>query len=463
VILPPEARSAVWIAEALLLPAELALLFYEGRLAFRIVRAYRASGLTRIALGDDRLRIRFGLRLQADVPLERIASAEAALELRPSREERRSAAEASISMQPANVRIRLHAPCRVESFLFLPRNVEALYLTIDDPRSFAAALNRAIVLASQAGGLANRSAQDEEASRSRPPRALFACETAGFSLQSGLTRRERGRREPMYKLIAIDVDDTLLNDEIKVTDATKGALAAAMAQGVTVTLATGRMFASAQKIARQIELNVPIITYQGSLVKNLIDEQVLYERSVPVDAARKLFAFCEERGLHLQLYVNDVLYVKEDNEKARGYSRLSNIPFTVEPDFEKLLGSRLTKMLVIDDPALLDRVAEELQPLVGDTVHITKSKPHYLEFLHKEGTKGHALAFMAEHVGCTLDQVIAIGDAQNDREMLEVAGLGVAMGNAVPALKEIADYVTLSNNEDGVRHVIEKFVLNRQE
>src|SRR4051812_47435496 len=115
----------------------------------------------------------------------------------------------------------------------------------------------------------------------------------------------------MYKLIAIDVDDTLLNDDLIVTEGTKLAMEKAIAQGVTVTLATGRMYASARKIADQINLNVPIITYQGSLVKTLLDGQVLYERSVPTDAAKQLYAFTEEHGLHLQLYVNDILYVKE--------------------------------------------------------------------------------------------------------------------------------------------------------
>lgn len=263
----------------------------------------------------------------------------------------------------------------------------------------------------------------------------------------------------MYKLIAIDVDDTLLTDDITVSDGTKRALEAAIAQGVMVTLATGRMFASAQKIAKQIELNVPIITYQGALVKTLLDGQVLYERNVPIDAAKELHAYAEANGLHLQLYVDDELYGTEDNDKIKAYSKLSNIPYKIEPDFNKLLDNPMNKMLIIDDPARLDVVAEELKLLIGDRVHITKSKAHYLEFMHKEGTKGHALRFMAEHIGCSMDQTIAIGDAWNDNEMIMAAGLGVAMGNAVQSLKDIADYVTLSNNEDGVKHVIEKFVL----
>lgn len=265
----------------------------------------------------------------------------------------------------------------------------------------------------------------------------------------------------MYKLIAIDVDDTLLNDDLEVTPATRRALETAAELGVVVTLATGRMYASAQRIARQIELNVPLITYQGSLVKNL-EGHTFYERHVPADAAYTLYSLCEEKGLHLQLYVDDVLYVQEDNIKIQRYAELSKIPYTVEPDFDQLIKKPQTKMLIIDEPERLSRLAPELAGQLGDQVHMTTSKSEFLEFLHKEGTKGDALRFLAGHYGCSMSEVIAIGDAWNDREMLEAAGLGVAMGNAVEGLKELADYVTLTNNEEGVKHVIETFVLNRR-
>lgn len=265
----------------------------------------------------------------------------------------------------------------------------------------------------------------------------------------------------MYKLIAIDIDDTLLNDDIIVTEGTKQSLALAIDAGVTVTLATGRMYSSARKIADQIQLNVPIITYQGALVKTLLDEQVLYERCVPVDAARKLLQYAKEHNLHLQLYVDDILYGTEDNARIQTYSQLVNIPYEIEPDFSKLIDKPNHKMLIIDEPEVLDHHIVILQDLLGDQLHITKSKAHYLEFMHKEGTKGHALKYLAQHIGATMDETIAIGDAWNDREMILAAGLGVAMGNAVPMLKEIADYITLSNNEDGVSHVIDKFVFNK--
>jgi len=262
-----------------------------------------------------------------------------------------------------------------------------------------------------------------------------------------------------YKLIATDLDDTLLRDDLTISAETIQAMQEAVAKGVTVTIATGRSFPSAAKIANQVGLNVPIITYQGALIKNLLDEEVLYERTVPVESARMLLDFCEQRNLHLQLYHGDQLYVGEDNDKIKNYVRLSKTPYIVG-DLRQWIDIPQPKMLIVDEPEVCDRLREELLPLLGDKLHITKSKPHYLEFMHKEGTKGHAITFLAEHIGCTLEQVIALGDAWNDREMLEVAGLGVAMDNALSELKELANYVTRSNNEDGVRHVIEKFVLD---
>lgn len=265
-----------------------------------------------------------------------------------------------------------------------------------------------------------------------------------------------------YRLIAIDLDDTLLTDDLLVTEGTREAMREAISRGVKLTIATGRMFDSAQKIARQIGLNVPIITYQGSLIKNLLDESVLYERSVPPEIAQRLYAYCLEHGLHLQTYIDDKLISPEDNDKLRGYARLSSIPFVIEPDFGRLISHpHQTKLIIIDDPDRLTALMPELRELLGPDVHLTKSKPHFLEFLHNEGTKGHALRFLADHYGIPIEETIAIGDAMNDREMIEAAGLGVAMANAVPELKAVADYITLDNNEEGVRDVIEKFVLGK--
>ncbi|MNI27516.1 putative phosphatase [compost metagenome] len=263
----------------------------------------------------------------------------------------------------------------------------------------------------------------------------------------------------MYKLIAIDIDDTLINDDKQITVGTKQALEAAISQGVIVTLATGRMHASTKEMAKQIGLNVPLISYQGSWIKNALNDEIMYERSVPLESAKVIYDYCKRNELHLQAYLEDKLYVKESSEKADKYAELSKIPYHVYPNFDELASKPSTKLLMIDEPDKLDQVAIELRDLLGTDVHITKSKPHFLEVTHPEGTKGHAITYLANHFGIELSEVIAIGDSWNDREMLEVAGFGVAMANAVPALKAIASYITLSNNEDGVKHVIDKFIL----
>lgn len=263
----------------------------------------------------------------------------------------------------------------------------------------------------------------------------------------------------MYKIIAIDLDDTLLTDELDITPGTRQALQKAIGQGVMVTIATGRMYASAKQTADRIGLEVPIISYQGALIKHPTDGTVLYKRDVPREVVEYVFDYAAKNGLHLQSYHNDTLVARAENEKLVAYSKLSNISYEIEPDFEKLAAKATPKLLMIDDPERLDGVMAELKAALGDKAHITKSKPHFLEIMHPEGTKGHALRFLAEHAGCSIEATIGIGDSWNDREMIETAGLGVAMGNAVDALKQVADYVTESNNNEGVRHVIEKFVL----
>jgi len=264
-----------------------------------------------------------------------------------------------------------------------------------------------------------------------------------------------------YRMLVVDLDDTLLTDDRTVTDATRAALAEAAARGVVVTLATGRMYASARRIAESLRLDVPIITYQGALVKTL-DGRVLYERTVPRDVAERFWQYCKQNRLHLHVYHDDTLYVPEDNDKSREYAALSEVPFVVEPNLGRLIGLPLPKMLVVDDPERLDRIMPELRDMFGDRAHITKSKPHYLEVLHPEATKGHAIRFLAAHFGCDMKEVIAVGDSWNDRDMIEAAGLGVAMGNAVEPLKAVADFITATNNEDGVRLVVERFILGRE-
>lgn len=267
----------------------------------------------------------------------------------------------------------------------------------------------------------------------------------------------------MYKLIALDLDDTLLTKDFKVADSTREAIAAIMARGVHVTLATGRMFRSSLLFARALNIKAPLITYQGALVKHSETGDVLFHRPVPFDMAIDIIQRVGKYGYHINIYLNDSLYVAGDTEEGRRYAGISRVPLEIVGDLEQFLMSRQedpTKVLVVSREHLLDKLAVELKPVYGDKLHITKSKPHFLEFSHPSATKGHALEAVAGYYGVPREKVMAIGDSYNDLEMIDWAGLGVVMGNAREEIKARAGYVTLSNEEGGVAHALKKFVLS---
>jgi len=267
----------------------------------------------------------------------------------------------------------------------------------------------------------------------------------------------------MYKLVALDLDDTLLGKDLKVTESTRQVLSEIMAGGVHVTLATGRMFRSTLPFAGELNINAPLITYQGALVKHSGTGEVLFHRPVPLELALDIIRRVEKYGYHINIYLDDFLYVARDTEEGRRYANVSRIPLEVVGDLEQFLISRRedpTKVLVVSREPLLDELAAELKPVYGDNLHITKSKPHFLEFSHPSATKGHALKAVADYYGIPREKVMAVGDSYNDLEMIDWAGLGVVMGNAREEIRARADYVTLSNEEEGVGHALRKFILD---
>ncbi|MHB8170244.1 MAG: Cof-type HAD-IIB family hydrolase [Thermincolia bacterium] len=263
----------------------------------------------------------------------------------------------------------------------------------------------------------------------------------------------------MYKLIAIDMDDTLLDSKTRISPRVSAAIKQAREKGVMVTLATGRMFSSALPFAQELELDLPLITYQGALVKNSLSGEVLYYRPVPADIARDLVQVARQWGIHVNIYINDILYMENLSAEGQAYSDLARIEPVIVADLLELLQDEPTKVLMIATEETLDKLAEELQPRFAGRIHITKSKPYYLEFIHPLATKGFALEHLANYYRMEREEVMAIGDSYNDLDMIEFAGLGVVMGNAREEIKAIADYIAPDNDSDGVAQVIEDLVL----
>lgn len=263
------------------------------------------------------------------------------------------------------------------------------------------------------------------------------------------------------KLVAVDLDDTLLDESNKVSPHTREVIRQAVEQGVTVTVATGRMYQSAIKFARQLELDVPIITYNGALIKSCLSEEILFEKNIDQETAGEVLKFFRQRGWYIQSYIDDVLYVEQLNDKARFYQKASEVSAVAIGDKLYTPSKGPTKLLSIAEPAEIDVIWQAVEEQFKDRIYITKSKPNYLELATLGVNKGHALNFLAKKLNIKCEEVMAVGDSLNDLDMIEYAGWGVAMGNAADRVKQLAQAVTLCNHEDGVAEAIKRFVLRQ--
>jgi hypothetical protein len=264
------------------------------------------------------------------------------------------------------------------------------------------------------------------------------------------------------KLVAIDLDDTLLRDDFTISPRTLAAVRAVRESGVKITLATGRMPGSARPYAEQLALDVPVINYHGAMIQHALSREIIFRRVIPVNLAEELVGFLQKKQLYVQIYLRDQVFTRELNKYSDLYKRIAKVRIE-QRDLLQLLQEEpegVEKILVINEEHAISKLADILGQRYGRKIHLTKSKPIFLEFTEITVNKGAALASLAESYGFAREEVMAIGDSFNDLEMIEYAGLGVAMGNAGPEVRAKADVITGTNQEDGVAQALERYVLN---
>lgn len=265
-----------------------------------------------------------------------------------------------------------------------------------------------------------------------------------------------------YKLIAIDMDGTLLNSNNKVSLRTKKTIELAKEKGVHVVLSTGRILRSALYFAEELQLNNPIIACNGAII---LDEKrnVIYNRPIRLDAARKVMEIGKKYSVYYHFYNEESLFSRQYIKEIVDYysTRIQKINVEVfEDDYERILSKNpnIFKFLFIDnDNEKLIRLREDFNSVEG--ISISKSWENNLEVMDLKASKGIGLKILCNELNIDQSQVIAIGDSENDLSMLQVAGLSVAMGNGDENVKLVADYVTDTCDNDGVAKAIEKFVL----
>ncbi|WP_006716889.1 Cof-type HAD-IIB family hydrolase [Desulfitobacterium metallireducens] len=265
------------------------------------------------------------------------------------------------------------------------------------------------------------------------------------------------------RLIAMDMDDTLLREDWTISERTVQAIRQAQGKGVYVTIATGRMPASVRPYAQQLELDVPVITYNGAMVQEALSEKVLYRKVIPIETAQNIINWLLLKEVHFQVYLKDQVFVEEMNEWSRSYERATRVPI-IETNLQERLALEkegVEKILLFGEPEILKGWDDKFNLQYEGKIRTTKSKPNFLELIHSEVSKGVALSSLAKRLGVKQEEVLAVGDSLNDLEMIQYAGMGVAMGNARQEVKEVANVVTSTNQEDGVAKAIERYVLKR--
>ncbi len=266
----------------------------------------------------------------------------------------------------------------------------------------------------------------------------------------------------MIKMIATDIDGTILKWGLDFSPAMKSCVKRLKEAKVKMVLVTGRMHCAALPVAKELGLETPIISYQGGLIKTY-DGETLFQENLNSDYAKEIIKWARGNNIHINLYLDDKLFVEHDNDIVKSYTDGKFIDYTV-CNFDDLEIKNVNKILAIDltDPEKVTGWVNLLREKYPD-LYIVKSTPYFCEIGSKDAKKSKGVQFLCHMWGIKPEDVLTIGDQNNDIDLVQCGGIGVAMGNGTPELKECADFVTDTVENDGFVKAINKFVIQPQE
>ena len=266
-----------------------------------------------------------------------------------------------------------------------------------------------------------------------------------------------------YQMIVLDLDGTLTNRDKIITPKTKETLMKAQEQGKIVVLASGRPTYGVMPLAKELRLEEYggyILSFNGGIIINCKTGEVVFERQLPAEANAGIIHLAEHHRVNILTYEKDWIVVSNaGDEYAEKESKINHLPLH-EVDMMNYVKFQVPKFIMLDDGDYLALVEPKVKAVLGKNYSVYRSEPYFLEILPKGVDKAQSLARLLERLGLNKEQMIACGDGYNDLSMIQFAGLGVAMENAVLPVRNAADFITYSNNEDGVAHVVEKFMLS---
>ncbi|MBQ3154015.1 MAG: Cof-type HAD-IIB family hydrolase, partial [Clostridia bacterium] len=260
-----------------------------------------------------------------------------------------------------------------------------------------------------------------------------------------------------YKLLALDMDGTLLGTDGKVPPRNKQAIARALQNGVHVAISTGRSFSGAKWCSEELGLTSPVIAYNGAMICDPVTSEALFSVELSPRDARMAMRLGIERGTTLCIWSKGELFGYPINERVLDYVNYAGVQPKPAADLDALCERGVTKVLWYDDASRVPDLWHEMQAIPFENVTVCPSNPKFLEFFSGDVSKAVALGKLCDLLGISRAEAVAVGDGANDIEMLSFAGLGVAMGNASDLVKRHADAVVCTNDQGGVAEVIEKW------
>jgi hypothetical protein len=262
-----------------------------------------------------------------------------------------------------------------------------------------------------------------------------------------------------YKLVALDLDGTLLSGEKVIAESTLTLIQEAKNTGVKFTIATGRMSRGALRYAEKLEIDIPIITYNGAVTRSPISDRVYHECKVPAGRAIDAINLLKDEPVLRYVFLHDNVYTDTPHDWTDRYADLLGVEMNFVDDTRELLAEDPTMLVFMVTELKARELTDLLKSELDSQVKITNSTDWFLDVLPIRASKGSALKQLGQRLGIKREEIIAIGDNRNDLEMIEYAGLGVAVANATEEVKQVADYVTTLPISEGVEEVLEKYLL----
>lgn len=265
------------------------------------------------------------------------------------------------------------------------------------------------------------------------------------------------------KIIILDIDGTLVNSKKEITPETLKYLTMAQEQGHIVALASGRPYPGMKQYADALSLTEKggyVLAFNGGMVIECATGRVVYEKAIANRYAGKLFEFAKKNHIGMVTYQDDKVITGTDFDDYMEFeARLNHMKLCKVDDFCDYVDFDMAKCLMTANPERAEVLEQELRELVGSDLNVFRSEPYFIEITTKGVDKAESVAGLLKLLSMEKEQCICCGDGFNDKTMVEYAGIGVAMGNAQDTVKEVADFITGTCDEDGIVEVVKRFVL----